>query len=393
MSTVRIGMVGVWGRAYFLKDYLHRPSDGESAVVAGADVSDFALGEFKKWAGEAAFATKDYRELLSRDDVDLVTVVTPDWLHEEHAVAALEAGKHVYLEKPMAISVEGCDRILRAAKRSGRKLMVGFELRYNPLLEKAKSLVDEGRIGDVKAVWMRHFVGAGGDFYYHDWHSLKKNVNSLILQKGSHDLDLMHWLAGSYAESVAAFGDLDYFGGDKPNELTCDACPEYATCPEAQPLIDRLGLRFPRLQCAWRQEVDVEDNQVMILRLRNGVKGCYLQCHFSPEYQRNYAVIGTTGRLEINLDTSGLTLIPRRIGQSCQHPPDVETFEVTPGDNDEYSHGGADPGMVRALLDYVLRDVPPKVTPLDGRMSVAAACAAVTSLREGGVQQVFLPSV
>jgi predicted dehydrogenase len=357
-------MIGVWGRAYYLKDHLHRP-DGESVIVAGSDVSDFALEKFTEYAGPDALATKDYRELLKRDDLDAVIVCTPDKFHEEHAAAALEAGHHIYLEKPMAITTEGCDRICAAAENNDRKLMMGFPLRYSPVVAKAKSLIDEGVIGEVKAVWMRHFVGYGSDFYFHDWHSRRENVNSLMLQKASHDLDVMHWLAGSYAEAAAGFGGLDMFGGDKPNDRVCDTtCVERDGCAEAQPLGDRFGLPYPRRQCAFREEIDTE---------------------------RNYAIIGTLGRLEIKLHEAKLALMKRPHNQVFDDiAGHTSVMEIDPKTL-EGGHGGSDPKIAQGFLDYLLRDLPPRATMLDGRMSVAAGCAATESIRRGGVQTVPPP--
>ena len=91
-----------------------------------------------------AFIATDYREMLERDDVDAVAITSPDFVHEEHAVAALEAGKHVFCEKPLAITTEGCDRILRTWKASGKRLMVGFNMRYMPVFRVMKEIVDSG---------------------------------------------------------------------------------------------------------------------------------------------------------------------------------------------------------------------------------------------------------
>ena len=394
MRQLRVGMIGTWGRAHFLKDYLHQPESGESIVVGGADTSDFALEQFGKWAGADAFATRDYRELLERQDIDAVAICTPDGLHEEHTLAALEAGKDVYLEKPMATTTQSCDRILEAIDETGRKCMIGFCLRCSPVMIRAKELIERGVVGEVKAVWIRHFVGYGSDFYYHDWHSLRINCNSLLLHKGSHDIDLMHWLTDSYTRKVAAFGSLDMFGGDKDNELTCDKCPDRSTCTEAQPLVDIHGFEFPRLKCAFRSEIDIEDNHVVIFELANGVKAAYLQCHFTPKSERNYVVIGTCGQLEVDLDqkTILLTERPSNVERNQNVNARQKLYEVGKEGSDR-SHGGADPAIVRAFLDYVLRDVPPVASAVDGRMSVAAACAAASSVRGGGVQMIDLPRI
>lgn len=101
-----------------MAQYWHKP-DGESEVVALADISQERLDKFQEKFDTPLFLTKDYKELLSRDDIDAIAVLSPDYLHEEHIITCLKAGKHVYAEKPLAITVEGCDRILDAWKKSG----------------------------------------------------------------------------------------------------------------------------------------------------------------------------------------------------------------------------------------------------------------------------------
>jgi predicted dehydrogenase len=112
-NELLIGVIGAGGRGA-VAHYAHNPQDGVR-LVAGADTDPAALERFRGVLGADTFVTADYRELLARPEIGAVFVATPDHLHEEHAVAALKAGKHVYLEKPMAITVTGCDRILRAA--------------------------------------------------------------------------------------------------------------------------------------------------------------------------------------------------------------------------------------------------------------------------------------
>lgn len=104
MDKVRIGVVGVSGRGGIANHW--RDSD-RADVVAGADVKPEYLEEFKERMGDHVFVTDDYRRLLEREDVDAIAVTSPDFVHEEHAVAALEAGKHVFCEKPLAITTDG----------------------------------------------------------------------------------------------------------------------------------------------------------------------------------------------------------------------------------------------------------------------------------------------
>lgn len=370
-EQLRIGMVGVGGRGGLWRHW-HKPEGGRSVVVAGADVSEPNLERFRQDNGKNPFTTDDYRVLLERKDIDAVAICSPDFCHEEQAVATLEAGKHLFLEKPMAITTEGCDRILKAWQKSQKQMMIGFNMRYMRIFRVMKEIIDSGAIGEVKAAWVRHFVGYGSDFYYHDWHAKSKNTTSLLLQKGSHDIDMIHWLTGAYTTKVAAFGSLDFFGGDKPNDLTCDVCDEQRTCIEARP---KSSLR----QCAFRQEVDVEDNQVMIMELEGGIKASYLQCHFTPDYHRNYTIIGTEGRVE-NSEPDMKVWVKTRRSNSYREYAD-RTYDIKEA---EGGHGGADPVICEDFLDMVLEGKKPVATPLAGRMSVAAGCAGAESLRNGG---------
>lgn len=369
MDKLRIGVIGVCGRGTLANSW---KDNNRAMVVAGADVREDALTDFRSRFGEDAFTTLEYREMLDRPDVDAVAVTSPDFMHEEHAVAALEAGKHVYLEKPMAITIEGCDRIISTQKRTGKKLMIGFNMRCMNMFRVMKDIVDTGTIGEIKAVWVRHFVGMGRTFYYQDWHATRKQATSLLLQKGSHDIDQIHWITGHYAKRVAAFGSLDVFGGDKPNDLRCPDCDEKDTCWEVS--------SNRREQCAFREEIDVEDNNMVIMELDNGIKAAYLQCHFTPDYHRNYVFIGTEGRME-NSEPEGKVWVKMRRADSWKELSD-RTYDVKPAVG---GHGGADTVITEEFLDYILDGKEPVATPIDGRMSVAVGCCGAQSLRNGGM--------
>lgn len=366
MEKVRLGVIGVAGRGAIAKYWAEDP---RVELVAGADPNEKSRAAFLSDHPQAQTYI-DYRDLLEREDLDAIAVASPDFLHEEHAVAALEAGKDVFCEKPLAITVEGCDRILSTWKSSGKKLMVGFNMRYMNMFRTMKEIVDSGVIGEIKAVWVRHFVGHGGEFYFHDWHATKENCTSLLLQKGSHDLDIIHWITGQYGKRVAAFGSLDYYGGDKPNDLTCPECPQKDTCPDK-------GRRL--LQCAFRKEVDIEDNNVVIMELDGGIKASYLQCHFTPDYHRNYVFIGTEGRLE-NSEPEGKVWVKLRNRFGEKSLAD-RTYEVKKA---EGTHGGADPVICRDFIDMIVDGKEPVAHPIAGRMSVAVGVAAAQSLRNGG---------
>jgi len=381
-TQLRIGIVGINGRGR-LSRFWHQP-EGRSIVTGAADISQDNLDRFREYGNPDAFCTLDYHELLDRDDVDAVAVTTPDRFHEQQAVDALRAGKPVYCEKPMAITVEGCDRMLAAARESGQKLMIGFNMRYMDFVRKMRELVAGGEIGEVKAVWIRHFVGMGSLFYFHDWHARRDNCTSLLLQKGCHDIDVMHYVTGRYTQRVAAFGALSYFGGDRPNELKCEDCELRGHCPDD--VHDRMTEKKPgRQHCAFRKEIDIPDNYVTIMELAGGIKATYNECHFTPDYQRNYVFIGARGRIENSQPENKIFLWRRKDGRNREPDVTIDLAELKDDRFEEIGHGGSDARICRDFVDMVLDDKDPPVPPEAGRMSVAVGCLAQSSLDNGGV--------
>ena len=374
MKQIRIGVIGVTGRGG-LAAHWHQP-EGRSVVAAGADISTEALEHFKKEVNSEAFVTQDYQQLLARKDLDAVAITSPDFTHEEYACAAFEAGKHVFCEKPMAITTEGCDRMLRAWKASGKQFMIGFNMRYMNLFRVMKDIVDAGTIGTIKAVWVRHFVGHGGEWYYHDWHGSARNTTGLLLQKASHDIDMIHWITGHYGKRVSGFGSLDYYGGDKPDDLVCNECDERDTCVEYQ---YDAGRSNRMNMCVFRREIDVEDNSTILFELDNGIKATYMQCHYTPDYCRNYTFIGTEGRME-NLDDNSQVIVKLRNRSGRWGNLADRTYEVKPATG---GHGGADPLIARDFVEMILDGKTPLAPPLAGRMSVAVGCAGTHSIRNG----------
>ncbi|HHV43551.1 MAG TPA: Gfo/Idh/MocA family oxidoreductase [Firmicutes bacterium] len=371
MERLRIGIVGVSGRGTMARLW-HNENQKRSVVVAGMDPSPEFLEQFKATVNPDAFTTTDFYELLEQD-IDAVAIFSPDNFHEEQAIAALKAGKHVFCEKPMAITTEGCDRMLQAWKESGKHLMIGHNMRYMRFVRTMKEIIDAGVIGELKMVWCRHFIGYGARFYFHDWHGTRENVTSLLLQKGAHDIDVIHWLAGGFTSSVVGTGGLDYYGGDKDNDLRCPTCPENKTCTEVQSRAEPAR----RQMCVFRKEIDVEDTNMILMNLDNGVRACYLQCHFAPDIWRNYTFIGTEGRLENVNGESKITVLTRRSNTWREYAH--RTYDVKPPT--EGGHGGADPLIAEDFLDLVFTGKSEIADPIAARMAVATGVAGAESIR------------
>ena len=384
MNKVKIGVIGCNGRG-LIGRFWHQP-ESNSEVVAAADISPQSLEQFKQEVNPDVKLFSDYRDLLACDEINAVAITTPDSFHAEQAIAALRAGKHVYCEKPMAINVADCDRMIEAARQCNRKLMIGFNMRYMRFVRKMKELVDAGEIGEIKAVWIRHFVGMGSIYYFHGWHGVKENVSSLLLQKGSHDIDVMHYVTGRWTKRVAAFGGLDMFGGEEPNDKECINCSEKDTCVESIAGKYYDPERKPeRKYCVFRKEVTTPDNYVCMMELEGGIKASYTECHFTPDYHRNFTFIGTKGRIE-NSEIENTIKLWRRDqpGRNDQPALVIDLDDAIPEGEMELGHGGSDALICQAFIEMILNDTDPPVLSLAGRMSVAVGCCAQESLDNGG---------
>lgn len=368
---LRIGIIGFGLRAG-LAHHAHRPGEGSRVVAVCEPRSARRASAIEKYGAELRFF--DTVEQLLDAELDAVFVLSPDHLHEEHTITALAAGVSAYVEKPLAITTEGCDRILAAAKATGAKLYVGHNMRHMPVIQTMRDLIVEGSIGAVKAVWCRHFVGNGGDFYFKDWHAERAKGTGLLLQKGAHDIDVIHWLAGGYTRRVNAMGALTVYG-----EITDRrADHEYKD-----------GHRWEEYQRNWpplaqtglNPVIDVEDLSMVNMALDNGVLATYQQCHYTPDYWRNYTVIGTEGRLE-NFGNGAGSEVRIWHRRHAGYAADGDRTAVI-GDADG-GHGGADPKIVAEFLRFVRDGGDTLTSPIAAREAVATGCAATESLRYNG---------
>ena len=143
----------------------------------------------------------DYRDLLEREDIDAVSICTTDELHVEPAILAAEAGKHMFIEKPLATTPQDCDKIIESAARGGAKLTVGHILRFDPRYVVAYEEIASGGIGDIVHMYARRYNTrrSAGRLAVH---------TSVLCFLGVHDIDFLNWCAGAvpskvYAEAVS----------------------------------------------------------------------------------------------------------------------------------------------------------------------------------------------
>jgi predicted dehydrogenase len=192
MDRVRLALVGCGGIAGAHAAALWRLEDRYEVVACCDVVPDLAAARARQVRAREVVA--DWRALVERADVEAVDVCLPHHLHAEVALAFLDAGKHVLVEKPIATDLGDARRMVEAARQRDRVLMVGHNERYDPQYRAMKRILDEGRIGEVQAVradhnqdvrrpghWLTRLHEAGG---------------GVVIGSGIHRMDLMRWLVG-----------------------------------------------------------------------------------------------------------------------------------------------------------------------------------------------------
>lgn len=364
MQAIRLGLIGVGGRGKVFQDNNHLPEQGYE-IVAGADIDPEALGGFAERFPRARSFT-DWKELLAIRELDAVFIITPDDLHVEMACAALEAGKHIYLEKPLAITADGCEKILRTAMRSGKKLYVGHNMRCMPVILRMKELIDSGIIGEVQLAWERHFINYGGDAYFHDWHSERRHTTGLLLQKGAHDIDVLHWLMNSHTTKVTGMGMLSVY----------DKCQRRAPGTPGRAVWDVKNYP-PDAAPPYSPVIDVEDSSMILMQLASGKQCAYLQCHYTPDSDRNYTFIGTKGRIENHgVEDNAQILVWTNRAEGSHVPDRIETLRGIPG-----THSGADPAIMKNFREYLRGTAEPLTNPVDAMRAVLVGIEAHACMR------------
>ena len=275
----------------------------------------------------------DWHDVMNDPDIDAVVVVTPTRNHCEVVVAAAEAGKHVFCEKPMASSEAECDEMMAACERAGVKLQVGFMRRFDESLVHAKERIDAGDIGEVTLVR----TTTRGPNHPKPWmYDVWSNYGP-IGEVNSHDFDMLRWFVGAEPTSIYAIG---------ANHRSPEVADEYP---------------------------DYYDTFTASMTFGNGVIGAIDGAQYVQYgYDFRMEVLGTRGSV-----TAG------------QQPK--ETYAVATSDgrvtrpmNNSWTYlfREAYVAEAQAFVDAIAKDETPRVTGHDGKMAVRLVSAGLISLLE-----------
>lgn len=213
MPDIRFGLIGygAWG-----SHHARAIASVEGAKLAAICARSEASRQQAAGDHPQARLYADYRELLAREELDVVDVVLPSDLHYEVANDVLSAGRHLLLEKPMALGIAECDELVARAKQHGRLLAVGHELRLSSLWGKVKQLIDEGAIGEplyaLVELWRNPYrQGSEG------WRYDLKRVGNWVLEEPIHFFDLARWYFQPWGDPLSVYARANGRRADRPH--------------------------------------------------------------------------------------------------------------------------------------------------------------------------------
>lgn len=202
--------IAVVGAGIIIRDHLRAYAECDAQVVAIVDIDLKRAQAAAKECGDAEPFT-DYRQVLDRPDIDVIDICTPPRFHREIAVAALDAGKHVVCEKPLAANLEDADAILAAEASSRGRLLTVHQLRFHPEFLRLKWLVSNGHLGKINLARVHRYDPPPKELVERGvWGSWELAGGGVLMTKAIHQLDLMLWLMGPVRRVQAAMGTFVY---------------------------------------------------------------------------------------------------------------------------------------------------------------------------------------
>jgi len=206
-----VGMVGAgWVATEHIKAFEANP-DSKVVAICSSSVQS-AKAKVRETKIDAAVC-KSYEELLARPDVDIICTATPSNLHFEEVMKAAEAGKHMLIEKPAALTLDQLAKMRDAVRSAGVKTVVGFVLRWNPLFEIIKNLIADGTLGKIyyEETDYQHNIGAWARGW--KWYSKEALGGGSLLGAGIHAVDALRWFAGEGPEKTTDVAEVYAYSG------------------------------------------------------------------------------------------------------------------------------------------------------------------------------------
>jgi UDP-N-acetylglucosamine 3-dehydrogenase len=332
MNKIKVGVIGCGSIA----KHRHLPEytrNEQVKIVAVCDIVEERVNEFAVLYKAKAYT--NFEELLADSDLDAVSVCTPNYLHAPISIAALNAGKHVLCEKPMATSQEEAEKMIEAANRNGKKLMIAHNQRFVPSHQKARQLIENGEVGKIYS--FRTAFGHGGP---EGWSADGKD--SWFFKKdeafigamgdlGVHKTDLMRFLLGEEFVEVAAF-----------------------------------------IETSAKENTTVDDTAVCVLKTESGIIGTLAASWSYVSKEDNSTIIyGEKAILRLEDDPNHSLVVQYKNGE-------VVKYELGAIQTNE-SGGQKSSKVIDYFVESIIKDIDPPVTGVEGMKSLQVVLSALES--------------
>jgi predicted dehydrogenase len=380
MKKVTVALIGAGQRGMdcYGKYALRYPY--EVQFVAVAEPNRERREKFKqehRLSEEQCFA--DWRELLAQPKLaDAVLICTLDKVHFAPVIAALQAGYHVLVEKPLSPNPDECLQMGAAAEKAKKIFLVGHVLRYTNFFATIKQILNEDGIGDLISI--QHNENVAFWHYAHsyvrgNWRNSTES-SPMILAKSCHDMDILLWLAGADCTHISSFGSLSHFTPEHAPEgapdRCLDGCPVAHTCPYYAPkfyltgepgwpasvISDDLSMEAllkalqegPYGRCVYRCDNNVVDHQVVTIEFANGITAAFTMCAFTNDVYRTIKLMGTKGEIRgvISRDKCEIEI--------QEFPTQTHKVIELQNEGGPQGHGGGDFGLMRHFVRLVQND-------------------------------------
>ncbi len=319
MKQLNIGVIGLGEIGTVHCDALLQIP--QAKLLAVADIDEAKAKQIAQQTGAQAY--QDYKDLLAREDIDAVIISTPDHLHKEPCIHAANAGKHILVEKPLAMTLEDCQAINEAVAKADVKLMVGFTLRFFPQYQHAKTSLESGELGNVISLFARrtNLITQAQRL---------KGRTGVLFFLGIHDFDVLRWMVGAEAK-----------------EIYCMSAKHD------------------------KSQYTVEDETFTTIRFENGVIACAHIGWCIPEghptgFDFKLDVTGTKGLLNLDMVRQG---VEKHVSGQTTFPPMASPLIAED----------------RSFVDAILNNQKVSVTGEDGLKAVQITLAALESIKTGKV--------
>lgn len=332
MSKLKIGVIGCGSIA----KYRHLPEYAANAKVEIVAVCDIIPERAETMAAQyRAKAFTDYQEVLKLKEVDAVSVCLPNYLHAPVSIAALNSGKHVLCEKPMATSREEAEAMIQAAKANGKKLMIAHNQRFVASHQKAKEIIESGKLGKIYS-FKTTFGHSGPEGWSADgkdswFFNKEKAFIGAMGDLGVHKADLMRYLLGEFKE-VGSF-----------------------------------------IETNAKSYSEVDDNAVCVLRTESGIIGTLTAswAYTAGSDDNSTVIYGENGILKLEADPEYSLIEQYRTGEVVKHQ--LSRIQTNEEGGQTTSH------VINHFVECILEDKEPLITGEEGKKSLEIILAAIES--------------